>query len=166
MQVSLHKNARTTPAIRRELRASKEPTKALAHRYGLRPNTVRKSRTRESTCLSLPRTTACNALAGAEEPVVVELRKTLLLPLDDLLAVTHAAINEPGLTLGPGPLPARRWCSTSPASSARFATNRLNTCDSAMTEPPIDQCGTQILPQATAADMCTCYIMPLISTCR
>ena len=40
MQVSLHKNARTTPAIRRELQASTEPTSVLAERYNLSTITV------------------------------------------------------------------------------------------------------------------------------
>ena len=42
MQVNLHKNARTTPAIRRELRESTRPTAELARRYGVNPTTVRK----------------------------------------------------------------------------------------------------------------------------
>ncbi len=41
MQVNLHKNARTTPAIRRELRASPLPMAELARRYHLRKATVR-----------------------------------------------------------------------------------------------------------------------------
>ena len=47
MHINLHKNARTTPAIRRELQAATEPTKVLARRYHLSPITVRKWRTRE-----------------------------------------------------------------------------------------------------------------------
>jgi len=33
-------------------------------------------------------------LTPAQEAIVVELRRTLLLPLDDLLALTHEFINE------------------------------------------------------------------------
>jgi hypothetical protein len=47
MQVSLHKNARTTSVIRRELQASSEPTSVLAERYSLSPITVRKWRARD-----------------------------------------------------------------------------------------------------------------------
>ena len=49
MQVSLHKNARTTPAIRPELRASTLPTKELARMYNPTPVTVRKWCSRAST---------------------------------------------------------------------------------------------------------------------
>ncbi len=47
MQVNLHKNARTTPAMRRELRASPLPMAELARRYHLSQATVRKWRRRE-----------------------------------------------------------------------------------------------------------------------
>jgi transposase-like protein len=95
MQVSLHKNARTTPAIRRELQASSEPTKVLARRYNLSPITVRKWRQREDTqdASHRPHTLHAN-LSPAQEVVVVELRKLLLLPLDDLLVVTREFIND------------------------------------------------------------------------
>ena len=95
MQVSLHKNARTTPAIRRELQASGESTKALARRYNLHPATVRKWRGREGVEDASHRPHRLHAqLSPAQELVVVELRRTLLLPLDDLLAVTREFINE------------------------------------------------------------------------
>jgi transposase InsO family protein len=95
MQVSLHKNARTTPAIRRELQASTERTSVLAQRYNLSPTTVRKWRERESTedASHRPHTLHAN-LSTAQEVLVVELRKLLLLPLDDLLVVTHEFIND------------------------------------------------------------------------
>lgn len=95
MQVNLHKNARTTPAIRRELRASSEPTSVLAERYNLSTITVRKWRNREGTedASHRPHTLHAN-LSPAQEGLVVELRKLLLLPLDDLLVVTHEFIND------------------------------------------------------------------------
>jgi transposase InsO family protein len=95
MQVTLHKNARTTPAIRRELQASTERTSVLAERYNLSPITVRKWRERESTedASHRPHTLHAN-LSTAQEVLVVELRKLLLLPLDDLLVVTHEFIND------------------------------------------------------------------------
>ena len=49
MQVNLHKNARTTPAIRRELRESTLSIAELARRYHLSKATVRKWRRREET---------------------------------------------------------------------------------------------------------------------
>ncbi|MGB8144679.1 MAG: hypothetical protein WCF05_05845 [Chromatiaceae bacterium] len=45
--MNLHKNARPTPAIRRELRASPLPMAVLARRYHLRKATVRQWRRRE-----------------------------------------------------------------------------------------------------------------------
>lgn len=95
MQVSLHKNARTTPAIRRELQASTEPTSVLAQCYNLSTITVRKWRKREGTedASHRPHTQHAN-LSSAQEVLVVESRKLLLLPLDDLLVVTHEFIND------------------------------------------------------------------------
>lgn len=95
MQVNLHKNARTTPAIRRELRESPLPIAELARRYGLSKPTVRKWRRREDTadrshCPQRLQTT----LSPAQEAIVVALRQTLLLPLDDLLAVTREFVCE------------------------------------------------------------------------
>jgi len=102
MHVNLHKNARTTPAIRRELRESTLPIAELARRYGLSKPTVRKWRRREdgadrSHCPHRLQTT----LSPPQEVVVVALRRTLLLPLDDLLVVTreliHPALSRSGL---------------------------------------------------------------------
>lgn len=95
MQLNLHKNARTTPAIRRELQRSTEPNKVLARRYNLSPITVRKWRKRDSVedASHRPNTLHAN-LSTAQEILVVELRQLLLLPLDDLLTVTHEFIND------------------------------------------------------------------------
>lgn len=95
MHVQLHKNARTTPAIRRELQAPTEPTDVLAKRYNLSPLTVRKWRRRASTEDASHRPHRLHArLSPGQELLVVELRKLLLLPLDDLLVVTHEFIND------------------------------------------------------------------------
>jgi len=90
MNVKLHKNARTTPAVRAEMAASTERVCVLAKRYGVTEATVYKWRSRQSfedkshTAHDLQTT-----LTPEQEVVVVELRKMLLLPLDDLLAVTR-----------------------------------------------------------------------------
>ena len=90
MIVKLHKNARTTPAIRAQLAASNDPVAVLAKRFNLAPNTVRKwqARTdfndRSHTAHNLQTT-----LNPAQEHIVIYLRKHLLLPLDDLLSVTR-----------------------------------------------------------------------------
>lgn len=95
MHLHLHKNARTTPAIRREWRESTLPTAELAHRYHLSKATVRQWRRPEegadrSHCPHRLQT----ALSPAQEAVVVALRQTRLLPMDDLLAVTREFIHE------------------------------------------------------------------------
>ena len=96
MNVHLHKNARTTPAIRRELQAQPASVtdKELAETYHLNRHTVAKWRRRERTedASHRPRTLH-TTLSPAQEALVVTLRETLLLPLDDLLAVTHEFVN-------------------------------------------------------------------------
>ena len=95
MQIHLHKNARTTPAVRAELRASTLSTEILAQQYGISKATVAKWRKRDSTADASHRPKRMRTnLSPVQEAVVVELRKMLLLPLDDLLAVTHEFIND------------------------------------------------------------------------
>ena len=90
MMIALHKQARTTPAVRAEIAASADSVAVLAKRFNVTPATVYKWKSRESvhdrshTAHALQTT-----LTAAQEAVVVELRRTLLLPLDDLLAVTR-----------------------------------------------------------------------------
>ena len=90
MMIALHKQARTTPAVRAELAGSKEPVAVLARRFNITEMTVRKWKSRKvfadrsHTAHRLQTT-----LSPAQEAIVVELRRTLLLPLDDLLVVTR-----------------------------------------------------------------------------
>ena len=90
MMIALHKNARTTPAIRAEMAASSESGATLALRYGVSEGTVYKWKGRESfqDASHTPHRLQ-TTLTLAQEQIVVELRKMLLLPLDDLLAVTR-----------------------------------------------------------------------------
>ena len=92
--IALHKNARTTPAIRREIQQSKLSERALARKYGLNRATVRKWKRRDSV-EDLPTTpkTIHATMSPEEELIAVELRTALLLPLDDLLTVIHQFIN-------------------------------------------------------------------------
>ncbi|CAM5532898.1 IS481 family transposase ISAisp3 [Stutzerimonas stutzeri] len=93
MLIALHKNARTTPAVRAEIAASSEPASVLAQRFGISEQTVYKWKKRSvfgdrsHTAHRLQ-----TVLTPAQETVVVHLRRTLLLPLDDLLAVTREFI--------------------------------------------------------------------------
>lgn len=93
MIIALHKNARTTPAIRAEIAASTDSVVALARRYGVSEETARKWKKRTSVhdASHTPHRLQ-TTLTPAQERVVVELRRTLLLPLDDLLAVTREFI--------------------------------------------------------------------------
>ena len=79
MNIQLHKNARTTPAIRRELQASSLPTKVLAQEYNLTRATVYKWRKRETTedASHRPHNIRAN-LTPAQEAVVVADRKSVV----------------------------------------------------------------------------------------
>ena len=93
MMIALHKNARTTPAVRAEIAASPESASALAQRLSITEQTIYKWKKREvfgdrsHTAHRLQ-----TQLTPAQEIVVVHLRRTLLLPLDDLLAVTRETL--------------------------------------------------------------------------
>ena len=95
MMVALHKNARTTPAVRAEIAASSASAAHLAQHFGVTEATVYKCKSRSSfedashTAHRLQTT-----LNLAQEAVAVELRRTLLLPLDDLLAVVPEFLCE------------------------------------------------------------------------
>ncbi len=91
MHVNLHKNARTTPTIRSELNETTLPIAELARRYNLGKATMRKWRQREDSAdhSHRPRTT----LSPAQDAILVALRQ-MLLPADDLLAVTREFIHE------------------------------------------------------------------------
>lgn len=94
MTQALHSQARTTHLIREEIRTSTLSQAALARLYNVTRQTIRKWQDRESPadgshCPNKMYTT----LTPVQELIVVELRKTLLLPTDDLLAVTHEFIN-------------------------------------------------------------------------
>lgn len=96
MLIALHKNARTTPAVRAEIAPSDEPASVLAQRFGIIEQRVYKWKTRSvfadrSHTAHHPQT----VLTPAQETVVVHLRRTLLLPLDDPLAVTREFLRQP-----------------------------------------------------------------------
>ncbi|MEO4011967.1 IS481 family transposase, partial [Chromobacterium piscinae] len=94
MNIRLHKNARTTPAIRAYIRQSTKTQRELAEELGLGIGTIRKWQRRESTeDRSHTSHHLQTTLTPVQEALVVELRTTLKLPLDDLLAVTREFIN-------------------------------------------------------------------------
>ena len=102
MNLRLHANAATTPRTRRLIQQSKTPVRALARELGISEDTVRKWRQREAIAdRSHTPHRLQTTLTPAQEAVVVELRRTLLLSLDDLLTVVreflHPAVSRSGL---------------------------------------------------------------------
>jgi transposase InsO family protein len=98
----IHPLARTTPRTRAEIKASTASAAVLAERYNITVATARKWKAREDTHDRSHRPhTLCTTLTPAQEALAVELRRTLLLPLDDLLAVTrefiHPGVSRSGL---------------------------------------------------------------------
>ncbi|SFD09068.1 Winged helix-turn helix [Thiohalospira halophila DSM 15071] len=90
MDIRLHKNATTTPAHRAAIQASDKPGRELAREFGVSEDTIRRWRKRATTedgshTAHRLRTT----LTPEQEAVVVALRRTLWLSLEDMLAVTR-----------------------------------------------------------------------------
>jgi len=94
MSHTLHSQARTTPSIREEIRTTTLSERQAAEKYNVTRTTVRKWKGPGSTA-DRPHTahTYHTILDGLEEAIVVSLRETLFLPLDDLLYVTRTYIN-------------------------------------------------------------------------
>ncbi|ANX03372.1 IS481 family transposase [Immundisolibacter cernigliae] len=90
MLIALHKQARTTPHVRAQIAASDEPVAVLARRFGVTEPTIYKWKRRPDV-YDRPHTAhrLQTTLTPGQEAIVVYLRRALLLPLDDLLAVTR-----------------------------------------------------------------------------
>lgn len=109
MLISLHKQATTSPKIRAAIQASSEPAWLVAERYGISEQTVWKWRGRDGVQdRSHTPHRLQTTLTPHQEAVAVALRKALLLPLDDLLAVVRE-FQSAGLALGARSLPAAPW---------------------------------------------------------
>ncbi len=94
MMIRLHSLATTTPKTRAAIQASDEPAWVLAERYGTTEQTVLKWRGRDSVHdRSHTPHRLQTVMTPAQEAVAVELRKTLLVPLDDLLSVVREFLN-------------------------------------------------------------------------
>ena len=90
----VHPLARTTPRTRGEIKASTASAAVLAERYNITVATARKWKAREDVHDRSHRPHALSTtLTPAQEVLAVELRRTLLLPLDDLLVLTREFIN-------------------------------------------------------------------------
>lgn len=93
MSHTLHSQARTTPLTRKEIQESKLPQHELAALYNVSRLTIRKWQNRDSVEDASHRPhTLLTTLSPVQEDIVVMLRETLLLPLDDLTAVVQAFI--------------------------------------------------------------------------
>ena len=94
MLIQLHSQATTTPKVRAAILASAEPASALAERFGTTEQTVYKWKHRDSVHdRSHTPHRLQTTLTPAQEAVAVVLRKTLLVSLDDLLAVVREFLN-------------------------------------------------------------------------
>ena len=113
MTQALHSQARTTHLIREEIRTSSLSQAALARLYNVTRQTIRKWQDRTSPVDgSHAPITMYTTLTPAQELVVVELRKTLLLPTDDLLAITRESSIRPSPVLAWGAVCAAMACRT------------------------------------------------------
>ena len=94
MLIHLHKQATTTPKVRAAIQASVEPASALAARFGTTKQTIYKW-THRDTVHDRSHTPhrLQTTLSPAQEAVAVVLRKTLLVSIDDLLAVVREFLN-------------------------------------------------------------------------
>jgi transposase-like protein len=97
MELKLHRNARTTPAIRRFIRESELTNAALARKLNLGVATIKKWRSRAADNLhdlsSRPHNMQ-TSLLDWQEDIVVEIRKDMMLPVDDLLVVVRCFFKE------------------------------------------------------------------------
>ena len=94
MNLHLHKRARTTPAIREEIQNSDLSERQLVKKYRVTRSTIRKWKQRDSVFDGCHRPhTLATTLSPAQEAIVIHLRTSLRLPLDDLLAVTPEFLN-------------------------------------------------------------------------
>ena len=112
MLIHLHKQATTTPKVRASIQASTEPASALAERYGTTEQTVYKWKHRDGVHdRSHTPHRLQTTLTPAQEAVAVVVRKTLLVSIDDLLAVVREFLNPEVSRSGLDPSPSglNRW---------------------------------------------------------
>jgi transposase InsO family protein len=90
----VHAQARTTPRTRAEIKASTQSLAELAQLYNITKATARKWKSRDGTQDRSHRPHKLSTTLSAEQELIVaELRRLVLLPLDDLLVVVREFIN-------------------------------------------------------------------------
>ena len=94
MQLKLHANATTTPRTRAYIQKSTASNEALARELGIHRRTVARWRARQNVA---DRSTRPHRLATTltdwEEALIVELRRRLALPLDDVVEAMRRCVN-------------------------------------------------------------------------
>ena len=94
MDLKRHANATTTPRIRAYIQKSTAPNNALARELGIHSRTVARWKSRQDV---RDRSTRPHRLVTAmtpwEEDLVVELRRSLTLPLDDVVEAMRRCVN-------------------------------------------------------------------------
>jgi transposase InsO family protein len=94
MNLKLHANATTTPRVRAYIQASTASNSALARELGIHSRTVARWRARDQV---LDRSTRphhlATSLTDCEEALIVELRRSLALPLDDITEAMRRCVN-------------------------------------------------------------------------
>ncbi len=92
----IHPEARTTPQILSEIKVSAGYSqKYLAEKYNVSRQTISKWQKREKMTDKSHRPDRLQTtLTPVQEDIVAELRKTLFLPLDDLLVLHQASFDE------------------------------------------------------------------------
>jgi transposase InsO family protein len=94
MQLKLHANATTTPRIRAYIQQSAASNSALARELGIHSRTVARWKGRQDV---LDRSTRPHRLATmispCEEALIIELRRSLALPLDDITEAMRRCVN-------------------------------------------------------------------------
>ena len=92
--MNIHAHARTTKLIRAEIKASALSERKLAEKYNITRSTVRKWKGREKQDdLSHRPHNMQTTMSSEQEAVVIEIRKSLFLPLGDLVAITREFIH-------------------------------------------------------------------------
>ena len=88
MKITLHKLARTTPAIRAQIQQSQLTYQELARKFGVSVNTIYRWKKRDHVQdRTHARKNLLSSLSPLHEHIIVALRKELGLSLDDITEV-------------------------------------------------------------------------------
>jgi hypothetical protein len=94
MDLKLHANATTTPRVRAYIRQSSALNSALARELGIHSRTVARWKARDDvTDRSTRPHRLATKLSDWEEALIIELRRSLALPLDDITEAMRRCVN-------------------------------------------------------------------------